>query len=77
MGLVKLHDAVLDKYSGGTVVVQVTTPQANGRVQSFMRANATIINEQYVDSSVLIEARIGKNQLAQLKRLAPEKLEVL
>jgi len=46
-------------------------------VQSFMRANATIINEQYVDSSVLIEARIGKNQLAQLKRLAPEKLEVL
>jgi GTP-binding protein HflX len=77
MGLVKLHDTVLDKYRGGTVTVKVTIPQADGKAQSFLRANAAIINEEYIDSSVMIEARIGKNQLAHLKRLSPEEVEVL
>jgi GTP-binding protein HflX len=77
MGLVKLHDAVLDKYRGGSVTVQVAVPQADGKVQSFLRANAAIINEEYFDSSVLIEVRIGKNQLAVLKRLGAQDIKVL
>jgi GTPase len=77
MGLVKLHDAVLEKYHGGTVRVQVTTLQSNGKVQSFLRANAEILNEKYADNSVLIEVRIGKNQLGQLKRMGAENVKVL
>jgi GTP-binding protein HflX len=77
MGLVKLHDMVLAYYHGGTAVVRVTISQSNGKVQSFLRANAAIINEKYTDNSVLIEARIGKNQLGQLRRMGAEEIEVL
>jgi GTP-binding protein HflX len=77
MGLVKLHDAVLEKYRGQAIVVQVTMPQSDGKIQSFLRANAAIINERYVDSSVEIKAQIGKNQLGQLKRMGPQRLDVL
>ena len=77
MGLVKLHDAVLEKYHGGTVIVQVTSPQSNGKVQSFLRANAVIISEKYIDSSTIIEAQIGKNQLGRLKRLGAEAVTIL
>jgi GTP-binding protein HflX len=77
MGLVKLHDAVLEKYNGGTVMARVACSQSNGKVQSFLRANAAIINERYTDNSVIIEAQIGKNQLGQLKRLGAEEIEVL
>ncbi|MDO8302995.1 MAG: GTPase HflX, partial [Sedimentisphaerales bacterium] len=77
MGLVKLHDMVLEQYHGGTAAVRVTCSQSNGKVQSFLRANAAIINEQYIDNSVLIEVRIGKNQLGQLKRMGAEDVEVL
>jgi hypothetical protein len=36
-----------------------------------------ILSEQYQDSSVLIEARLGRNQLPELKRLHPEDIEIL
>ena len=77
MGLVKLHDAVLEKYNGGTVAVQVTSSQSNGKVQSFLRANAVILSEKYIDSSAIIEARIGKNQLSRLKRLGAQEVKIL
>lgn len=77
MGLVKLHDTVLEKYNGGTVTARVTCLQSNGRVQSFLRANATILNERYTDSAALIEARIGKNQLGQLRRLGADEIEII
>ena len=77
LGLVKLHDSVLEKYRGGSVTAQVTIPQSNGKIQSFLRANAAVISEEYVDSSVLMQVRIGKNQLALLKRLGPQSVEVV
>jgi GTP-binding protein HflX len=76
MGLGALHDAVMDRYQGGMVRVVVVSPMSRGKVQSFLRANAEIIHEEYMESSVKIEARIGKNQIADLKRLGPETLEI-
>jgi len=76
-GLNRLHEAVLEKYKGGEIIVKVTVSQANGKIQSFLRASSTILDEKYADSTVTIKARIGKNQLINLKRLRPDKLEML
>ncbi len=77
MNLDKVAGAVLEKFRGTEVLVRVNCSAGNGRVQSFLRANAAILNRQYLDSSVTIEARLGKNQLPILKRLRPKELEVL
>lgn len=76
-GLEQLAAAVSAKYRGGEVLLRVTAPQANGKIQSFLRAHATIVQEQYCDSSVLIDARLGRNQLPNLHRLQPENIEIL
>lgn len=77
LGLNNLHDAVLQKYKGGLLHIKITTTPKNGKIQSFLRAYATIIDQQYSDGCVLIEARIGQNQLTDLKRLKPDRLDVL
>ncbi|MHC4586305.1 MAG: hypothetical protein ACYS3N_17375, partial [Planctomycetota bacterium] len=73
-GLESLIDAVTAKYKGSELVLRVTCSQSNGRVQSFLRAHGRILNEEYADSTVIIDARLGRNQLADLKRLHPEEI---
>lgn len=70
----KLHDAVLDIYKGNEINLRVKSDMGNGKVQSFLRANAVILNEKYTDNSIIIDVRLGKNQLAQLKSLGPDEL---
>jgi GTP-binding protein HflX len=76
-GLKPLLEAVIDKFHGGVIIVKVTTSQANGKIQSFMHAYTTIISEKYTAANVIIKAQLGQNQLVNLKRLKPEKLEML
>jgi GTP-binding protein HflX len=76
-GLDKLHQAVLEKYKGGELHIRLVTSPANGKIQSFLRAYGTITEEKYLDGKVLIEARLGQNQMVNLKRLKPERLEVI
>jgi GTP-binding protein HflX len=76
-GLKNLLEAVIDKYHGGVITVKVTTSQANGKIQSFMHAYTTILDEKYTTNNVIIKAQLGQNQLVNLKRLKPEKLEIL
>ena len=76
-GLEELNEAVTSRYRGTELIVRVVSSQSNGKVQSFLRAHGQILNEQYQDSSVLIEARLGRNQLPELKRLHPEHIEIL
>lgn len=73
----KLAGEVLAKLKGGQVTVRVNCSAGNGRVQSFLQANAAILEREYLDSSVTIKARLGKNQLPFLKRLKPKDLEVI
>jgi GTP-binding protein HflX len=76
-GLQRLSEAVAAKYKGTELLLRVVGSQSNGKVQSFLRAYGTIINEQYLDGSVLIDAKLGRNQLANLKRLQPDTIEIV
>ena len=76
-GLDELRQAVTKKYKGGEILLRVMSSQSNGKVQSYLRAHGRIINEQYLDSSVLIDARLGRNQLPDLKKLKPENIEII
>jgi GTP-binding protein HflX len=76
-GLEHLAEGVSKKYKGDEILLRVCSSQANGRMQSFLRAHGQILKEQYLDSSVLIDAKLGRNQLADLQRLHPETIEIL
>ncbi|MCJ7777078.1 MAG: 50S ribosome-binding GTPase, partial [Sedimentisphaerales bacterium] len=76
-GLDRLHQTVLNKYRGGELHIRLVASPANGKIPSFLRAYGKITEEKYLDGKVLIEARLGQNQLINLKRLKPEQLEVL
>ena len=77
LGLDNLSLAVLARYKGGEVLVRVSVSQSNGKVQSFMRAYGTVISEQYLDGMVLLDARLGKNQLAGLEKLNPYRIDII
>ncbi|MHC4396684.1 MAG: GTPase HflX [Planctomycetota bacterium] len=77
LGLEKLSEAVLAKYRGTELLLRVGISQPKGKVQSFLRAYGTIIKETYHDGSVVIDARLGQNQLAGLKRLGAESIEIV
>jgi GTP-binding protein HflX len=76
-GLESLSEAVTAKYKGAELLLRVASSQSNGKVQSFLRAHGRILKEEYSDSSVLIDARLGRNQLPDLKRLRPETIEII
>ena len=76
-GMGDLSEAVTAKYKGAELLLRVASSQSNGKVQSFLRAHGQILKEQYCDSSVLIDARLGRNQLPDLKRLHPESIEII
>ncbi|MHC4194146.1 MAG: GTPase HflX, partial [Planctomycetota bacterium] len=76
LGLEQLSEAVLAKYRGGELLLRIATSQSNGKVQSFLRAYGRILRERYSDGSVLVDARLGRNQLPGLKRLGAE-IEIL
>ena len=77
LGLDRLSRTVTDQYRGGQVTLRVTASQSNGRVQGFLRGHGRILNEQYSDGQVLIDATLGRNQLPALKSLHPQTVEIL
>jgi GTP-binding protein HflX len=77
LGLAQLTEAVLARYKGTELLLEVTTAQSDGRVQSFLRAHGSIIEQQYRDGSVIINVKLGRNQLPSLKRLKPENIEIV
>ena len=77
MNLDEAAATVLAKFQAGEVLIRVSNRLGDGRVQSFLRAKARIISEEYLDNQVVIEAKLGKSQLAGLKRLKPSEIEIL
>ena len=69
--------AVMDRFRGGNIKVRVTSDMSNGKIQSFMRAQTDITNEDYIDNKVIIDATVGTNQMVMLKQLKPENIEIL
>jgi len=76
IGLKNLTEIVLEKFRGRQVLIQVKSSQADGKIQSFLRANAVILEQQYHDGYVLIDAKLGQNQLTALKKLQPVQLTI-
>ncbi len=76
-GLDNLAEKITEAYKGGELLVRVSASQSNGKVQSFLRAHGQILDEQYLDSSVIIEAKLGRNQLPDLQKLHPENIEII
>ena len=58
IGLAHLSEAVTEKYKGGEVLLRVVSSQSNGKIQSYLRAHGKIIEERYLDSSVIIECAL-------------------
>jgi len=77
LGLEQLSEKVSAQYKGAELLLRVAGSQSNGKVQSFLRAYGQILKEQYCDGCVLIDVRLGRNQLAELKRLHPESIEIV
>jgi len=77
LGLDQLSELVCARYKGAEITIRVASSQSNGKVQSFLRANGRILNEHYCDSFVLIDAKLGRNQLPALKQLHPQAIEIL
>ena len=76
-GLKELSDAVTSKYKGNEILIRVTYAHTNGKIQSFLRSQGKILDVQYNNNDVLIEARLGRNQLPELEHLHPDKIEVV
>ena len=77
LGLEELRRKIIQHYKGRDIVVRVTSRLSDGKVQSFLRAHGEIVNEQYSDSSVVLDVRMGQKQLPDLERLHPDKLEII
>jgi GTPase len=77
LGLGELARKITEHYRGFEIVLRITTTSANGKVQSFLRTYGQILSEKYDDGQAVIEVRIGKNQVPELERLRPEKMEVV
>ncbi|MCE5185770.1 MAG: GTPase HflX [Planctomycetaceae bacterium] len=77
LNLDMLAERIAERVRGGYVRIRVTSSAGEGKLHSFLRTVGRDLNEEYIDSSLTIEATIGKNQLSQLKRLAPEDIEYL
>jgi GTP-binding protein HflX len=70
-----LKEKVLEIYTGGEVVLRITANSADGKIQNFIKANATVLNQQFTDNTFVVEIKLGKNRLTELERFRPEKIE--
>jgi GTP-binding protein HflX len=66
-----LKRKIIEIYEGGILSLQITAHAGDGKIQSFLNAHANIIHHEYTDSKVVMDVRIGKNQLSQLYKYKP------
>ena len=76
MNLDSLTQAVLSRFKGDEIRVIGTCGAGDGKVQSFLRANGTILDQQFLNNTARIKARLGKNQFSGLKSLKPASVEI-
>jgi len=75
-GLDKLREAIVERFCGMDLRICVRVEQANGKVLSFLRAHGRIVDERYEGQAVVVDVRLGSNQLPELKRLRPDSMEI-
>jgi len=77
LNLDQLTRQIAEKVCGRSVRVRVTLSHADGRLQSYLRTVGFDLEEEYAGESVEVKVTLGKNQLAQLKRLGAKQIETL
>ncbi len=77
VGIDRLIEVVSARVTGENVRLRVTCTQQDGRVAGFLRANGTLISEEYLDSQVILEAWLGRRQLPGLQRLKPSSCRII
>lgn len=70
-----LKAKVLEAYNGGIVYLRITASAGDGRIQSYLKSHTTVLRQDYYDSTVVMEVKIGKNMLPDLKRFSPAQIE--
>jgi GTP-binding protein HflX len=77
LNLDKLAAVVADKVRGGNIHLRIQISQADGKLLSFLRANAQRLEEQYDGDNVNMEATLGKTQFFQFRKLGARDYELL
>jgi GTP-binding protein HflX len=75
MNLDLLREKVIEIYIGQRTVFRITINAADGKTQNHLESAADVINRYYADNTVIMDVSIGRNQLAELQRLKPLKIE--
>lgn len=76
-GLDILSQVVIAKYKGSEVLIRVTYPHTNGKVTNFLRSQGKTLTTNYDNDKVIVETRLGKNQLPELHHLHPDNVEII
>jgi len=77
IGIDKLVDTVVDRVTGEILRLRVVGPMSDGRIRNYLRAHGEILTEDYADTTVTIEAQLGRRQLPGLERLKPTSWEIV
>lgn len=75
MNLDLLKAKTLEIYEGGLATLRITINAADGKIQNYLESATEIIARQFGDNTVILDVRIGKNQIAELRRFKPAKVE--
>ncbi|MBI9016430.1 MAG: GTPase HflX [Phycisphaerae bacterium] len=74
-GIDELVDIVLNRVTGRQRRLMIRYGYDNGKVSAFIRAHGTIVNEEYKDDYVEMEAFLGAKQIHGLESLKPLSVE--
>jgi GTP-binding protein HflX len=77
LNLDKVSEVIADKVRGGNVRFRMQISQADGKLLSFLRANAQRMDEQYEGDLVNVEAILGKHQFVLFRKLGAQGYEML
>ncbi len=72
-----LKQKVIEIFEGGVNSLRITASAGDGKIQSFLKSYAIIINQEYFDSTVVMDVKIGKNLMPALRKLKPAQIDEL
>jgi len=75
LNLDMLKAKIIEIYDGGTAFLRITASAGDGKIQSYLKSHSEILKQEYIDDTVVMDVQIGKNQMPQLKKLKPIKIE--
>jgi GTP-binding protein HflX len=77
LNLEKLAAMIAERVRGNKLRVRITSHAADGKLHGYLRTVGKDVQEEYFDNNVQIEVTLGKNQLAQVRRLGDFEIEEL